>query len=383
MIVYDELRFDELVAPVWEGGRVLEESVMFFGEGDRKSLLYRIDDIISVKSMDLETEYVRGKDYELDDGCIVLLENTSIPYMTRDIYYDSPTITDFLLTRVDGKFVPTYWGEGRTMTKFQVAVTYTHSGVWKGPIPPVRRECFKNFLSKLERGEDATMFFCGDSVTAGANATAKDGLPPFMPTWPELVALTIAKKYKYRLRYVSTDFDRGSRLPKTDKVFGDRGTLTMINTAVGGWRVKNGILDFEVHGELFLRKYGCDLLILGFGGNDGKNTLEEEHRYLSRLAHMFFEHTDAELMFISPMVNNPEAQEKWYGIQPQFQGVMEKLCEELSAEGHPSATVPMADLTGYILTKKKFRDYSANNINHLNDFGIRIYAAAVLRTLMG
>ena len=62
---------------------------------------------------------------------------------------------------------------------------------------------------------------------------------------------------------------------------------------------------------------------------------------------------------------------------------MEKLCEELSAEGHPSATVPMADLTGYILTKKKFRDYSANNINHLNDFGIRIYAAAVLRTLMG
>ena len=36
-----------------------------------------------------------------------------------------------------------------------------------------------------------------------------------------------------------------------------------------------------------------------------------------------------------------------------------------------------------ILERKEFNDYSGNNINHPNDFFIRVYAQTMLQALLG
>ena len=48
--------------------------------------------------------------------------------------------------------------------------------------------------------------------------------------------------------------------------------------------------------------------------------------------------------------------------------------------------VAVADVTSvheHLLTRKAFRDMSANNINHPNDYVHRVYAQVVLQTLFG
>ena len=379
---YDLTRLDEIIAPVWEGDKVVEETVLFLGKDEKKQLLFKADEIVSVKSFDLTREFTEGKDYRLVDGCLELCEDTEIPYLTEEKYYYGENVTDFLVTKVNGEWRNTLWG-GDKIKKYQLAVTYTHSDAWQGFVPADESLRFKKILDKLERGENATVFFYGDSITVGANASSLDKHEPFMPTWSELVTLALAKKYSYTVHFIYTDFGNGSRLSREDISYGDRGVITMINTAVGGWRVTDGIDNFEVHCELFLRKYGCDLLFLGYGMNDKKNTPELEHELVSKLVHMFLELVEPDIMLIATMLPNPDANEKWNLNQKYFEAEFLSIAEELRAEGHSAAVTPMTSMSASVLERKLFRDWTGNNVNHPNDFMIRIYAAVVLKTLLG
>jgi len=72
-------RFDGVRAmtPFYQGNTVYGETVMFIDRKDRKQLLFDPDEILSVRSYDLKTEYVRGKDYDLDkDGRLILTVDT-------------------------------------------------------------------------------------------------------------------------------------------------------------------------------------------------------------------------------------------------------------------------------------------------------------------
>lgn len=379
---FDMTRFDEVMIPFWEGDTVYDETVFFLGKDEKKTLLFDADEIISVKSFDLTREFVQGKDYALEDGKLVLLEGTEIPFTTEEEYYPEDA-TDFLVTNVNGVWKNTVWGEVSKIKAKQVAVTYRHSGKWNRFIAPDESKKFERFISKLERGENVTVFYYGDSITAGANASGRDRHEPFLPTWSELVTMGIAKKYGYTVHFLVTDFGNGSRLSKEDVSFGDRGVITMINTAVGGWRVTDGIEKFEVHCELFLRKYGCDLLVLAYGMNDKKNAPEEEHALVSKLAHMFLEYSDPDIMLVATMLPNPDANERWNLNQKYFEAEFYALAEELRAEGHRAAVAPMTSTSAGVLERKLFRDWTGNNVNHPNDFMIRIYAATLLRTLLG
>ena len=380
---YDISKLGKDISPVWEGNTVCEETVMFLGEGEKKKLLYTPVEILSVRSFDLEREFVRGKDYELEDGCLVRPEGSEMPCMSKEEYYFGPNATESFQTKMDGEWHKTYFASGREMKKHQVAVTYTHKEESFDVSIPDESKYFSNIIGKLERGEDATIFFYGDSITVGANSSGRDEHEPFMPTWAELVSMRLAEKYGYKLRFVYTDFQNGSRLPREEISFGDKGVITVVNTAVGGWKVTDGIDNFEVHCELFLKKYGCDLLILGFGMNDKKNAPEEEHALVSKLAHMFLEFVKPEILLVATMLPNPEANEKWFLNQPFFEAEFIEIAKELRAEGIGSAVAPVTSVSRWVLDRKYFRDITGNNINHPNDFMIRIYAATLLKTLIG
>lgn len=113
--VYEGFDLETWLRPIWKGSVIHNETVMFLGEDDKAPLLYTPDRIISVRSYELDTEYVEGVDFKLEDGKLMLVEGTRIPVCPITTYY--PEEGRFNMLR-DGKIVPALYGEGSTMTQW-------------------------------------------------------------------------------------------------------------------------------------------------------------------------------------------------------------------------------------------------------------------------
>jgi hypothetical protein len=146
---------------MFDGNTIKNETVMFIDYGDAKPLMYHADEIISVTSYDGLITYTEGVDYALEDGKIVLLEGSSIPCITSEVYYNY-TQSDYLKIEHNGKICNVYWGEGTKMTMWQVNVTYTHHDAWDGFYQSCYADVYSNFLEKLYNGENVTVIFYGD-----------------------------------------------------------------------------------------------------------------------------------------------------------------------------------------------------------------------------
>ena len=77
---YTEYTLEGYTAPLWKQSVIGNETVMFVGKDDVAELLYTPTEIISVRSLDMKTEYTEGEDYIIEGKTIKLTENTSIPY---------------------------------------------------------------------------------------------------------------------------------------------------------------------------------------------------------------------------------------------------------------------------------------------------------------
>lgn len=374
---------DTWMAPVWKGTEVYNESVMFVGIGDKAPLLYPAEEIISVRSFDLKTEYVEGKDYVLKDGRLELTEGTSITYIPEDVYYsDNPEFPFQVKVMRDG--VETSIRFSELICKYQVFVTYTHKCGRKVFTPKDESEKFAKLLKKLENGEDVTLVFYGDSITFGASATDMLGLDPHTPIWAKMFTHFLAKKYGYTVKYVAPNLPSTGEVPSEPLVFGTNGTITYINPAVGGWRVVDGIEKFDTYVKPFVEEYGCDFLLLAYGMNDGGNTPETEKELQRQLIDLCFGIApDAEMLLLATMVPNNESVNGWYANQHLYEPVFYELAEEYTALGKHIAVGQMTTMSLSVLETKRFRDYTGNNINHPNDFMARIYAQVVYSTVTG
>lgn len=370
--------------PFWSGQTTYGESGIFIGEDGEFPLLFPPRQVLSVTSSDLTVTYREGLDFEVTDGGrIRRLPRGTMPFISeRDYYADDPQW--LLVTKRNGKDVHTYCGDGYNMYRLQVCVTYTHDTPKDAPMPPDRSDRYERLLSKLQAGEDVTVLLLGDSITAGASSTFLCGRPPYMLPWTLLSVHELARRYGYRVRHVNTGLEKVARIPAEDAIFGDRGTITYINTAVGGWRITNGIGRFEEHVGQWIRRYGCDLFILAFGMNDKTVTAEEEIScFRTILDQVLREQPSAALLTVSTMLPNPDANERWNTLQYTFEPAMIPMAEEYQQKGIPCSVVPMTTMSRWILSHKRFCDITGNNINHPNDFLIRLYAQTLLRTLTG
>lgn len=383
---YDAFYLNTYMKPIWKGKYVYNETVMFVGMDDKASLLYTPDEILSVTSYDLKTTYEKGKDYDFVDGKLVLLEGTSIPVISFEEYYhekEIPGMPAQLVTKHDGKSYYTYWGEGTVMTRWQVAVTYTHSQTWEGFIPETSDQ-FTKLIAKMEAGEDVTMFFYGDSITFGASSSAQANVSPFMPPYTQLFTQYLAQKYGYTIRYINTGLNGASVPPAEDTVFGTNGTITYINPAVGGWTSADGFNNFEQYVTPFINEYGCDFFLLAFGMNDAGNSPNNEKKAIKKIADKVYElKPEVELLLLATMIPNPEATNGWYGNQHRFEAVFEQLANSYVEEGKSCGVAKMTSMSQRILENKRFRDHTGNNINHPNDFLGRLYAQVVYQTVIG
>lgn len=371
---------EENMQNIFDGNLVRNETVMFLEKGEAKDVLFKIDKILSVTSYDGETTYIEGVDYALENGQIVCLEGSSIPCITNDVFYN---YEDSAITVIrDGKNVPMYWGEGTAMTQWQVNVTYTHSDEWNGYRQKSCAETLSPFINKLANGEDVTVMFYGDSITFGANASSIVGTAPYQMSYTVLFTKALADLFGYNIRYINTNLPQTASVP-ADYNTGLSGTITYINSSVGGWSSKDGIKNYDTYVNPFIKEYGCDLFLLGFGMNDGGS---DPQKYFSNekkiLNKVIIQEPEVNLLLMATMVPNPDGI-GWYGNQIDQEKVLIDGAEKYNRKGFPCAVICMDSTSLSVLERKQFRDYTGNNINHPNDFFTRIYAQTMLQCVVG
>ncbi len=372
---------DILMQSVFSGECIRNETVMFIDKGEVRELLFPIGSILSVTSYDGETIYKEECDYEFVDGKIRVTENSAIPCITSEKFYNCPG--SMLSTKRDGQVVETYCGEGCAMTDWQINVNYTHAEKWHGFTPPTHSEIYREFIDKLKKGEDVTVFFYGDSITHGASASFLHSYSPYQGTYPMLFTQTLADIFGYTVHYVSGELNGTPPVPTEDHIGGERGVITFVNTAVGGWTSSDGVNNVTAYVTEKINSYGCDLFLVGYGMNDVGVDPVQTCDNVKQIADAALKYApDAAVVLISTMVPNPDSV-GWYGNQPKQEAELEKLADSYVKDDIPCAVCRMTSVSLAVLDRKKFSDYSGNNINHPNDFFNRIYAQTLLQTVVG
>ena len=374
----------DIMQNMFEGEAVIGESVMFIDHGEKKSLMYYADSITSVTSYDGLVTYIEGVDYALEDGKIVLLEGSSIPCITSDVYYNN-TESDSLTIEHNGEICNVYWGDGRQMTQWQILVSYTHFDSWDGFKQENFADVYEEFISKLCRGEDVTVLFYGDSIARGATSSAYVRHDPYQPNYTKLFVYALADLFNYKVVHTRT------ALPKTFNEYfptyndGEdvRGTIYYVNSSVGGWGCYAAHENVDQYVCEVIEKYGCDLLVVNFGMNDGTVQPKTFQTYIKQMLNIILESApDISVMMVSPMVSNPYDTDSGKN-QILFEDPLESTAERYNRAGTPCALVRVGSVSESMLEHKTFNDYSGNNINHPNDFFMRVYAQTLVQALIG
>ena len=378
---------DPMMKPIFEGNTVSAESVMFIGGEGAKALLFPIEKVISVTSYDGKTVYEEGVDYVVENGALKLTDKSKIPCMASSMFYNYSGSA--ILVEKDGKTVPLYWGEGPLMTDNQVLVTYTHSSDWKGFAETSSSDVFADFIKKLESGKDMTVFFYGDSITYGACSSFNEDHAPYQDAYPVMFTKALADLYGYTVEFVDAGLVASSgmptaKVPMNDHVAGKNGTITYVNTSIGGWTSTDAYNNSVAFVDEMISEYGCDLFIVAFGMNDGGIATEKTAENIRKIVDTaLYASDDPAVLIVSTMMPNPRAVNGWLGLQPLQEDALIALAEEYREDGVACAVARMTSVSKAVLERKAFHDYSGNNINHPNDFFHRIYAQTVFEVVVG
>ena len=357
-----------------------DETVMFMENDGEKTLLFPIDRVVSVVSYDGEKTYREGVDFEVVDGNLRLPEGSSIPRLSLEQYYHHSNTS--LMTMWNGEKMATYWGEG-SLSPYQVKVTYRHEKKWNGFLQESYWETYGNFIEKLQNGEDVTVFFTGDSITLGASASWLMGTKPYQFTYPILFVQALADLFDYTVHYVPANLEKTANVPQSDYVAGNRGVITYVNTGVGGWTSAKGVATADAYITDKAKAHGCDLFIVGYGMNDVGNAPTETKANIKAMADAVLAVAPrAAVAILATMVPNP-AGIGWYGNQDKQETELMALAEDYRLGGVACGVCRMTSVSLSVLGRKEFRDYSGNNINHPNDFFVRLYAQTMLQTVIG
>lgn len=340
---------EKLMTPVWHGDTVYEESVMYIrgkdGAVPAAPLLYTPEKILEVRSPDGTRTYESGRDYALKDGLLYRTEDSAIPCWEYEEFYPSQGAEIPIASRKEsGRFIR--YDRGDVYASKQIRVTYTHADRWRGPIPESQLYRLPGVREKWERQETVKIVYFGDSIMEGCDASGHWHISPHMPVLSDLLTRALSQKYGR--------------------------PIESVNTAVGGKTAAWGAEEVERR----ILPYRPDLVILGFGMNDGVRPrvyAEQIGRIIQKTRKGL---PRAEFLLTGTMLPNPDGI-GWTGYQPEYIWSLRHLASGLEGVG-------VADMTGmsaYLLSRKRFEDMTGNGINHPNDFGVRIYAQTLFRCL--
>ncbi len=338
-----------LSPPIWAASTIYGEAINFIKEEGASAadgrLLFVPLEIVSVHSTDGKTEYQQGQDYTVDASThrLTLTPTSRIPFLERAALYKKKGEKQALSHKVGDETTYLLFGEGY-FPQMQVEVDYKTTEPWTGFAPSFIGEKLPRTLAKLQKGEDLSIAFAGDSVGAGAGGS-RAGNPP-MPKYPVMFRLGL------------------------ERVYGSK--ITLNNLSIGGTTAFNGLAKVAT-----LAEKKADLVVIVYGPNDmaERNAQSYHDRIKGMIDSVRAVSPETEFILVSEGLTNAEW--SWTPIEqfPKYHDALVSL---------ESPGIVVADATavwGEVLKQKRYQDLTANGVNHPNNFGQRLYAQILLAML--
>ena len=342
----------ELMRPFWQGEVIEGESVLFIkdektGEA-RAAVLFPIQEVLSVKNSVGDVAYENGKDFvwKADSREIVIPAGSRIPTKTPQELRRPAKSQKYELTHRDGNG-EIFFGGRLEYAEMQTCITYRHApDLWKAPVPKFDPKMLPRSVAKLVNKQPLSIVTLGDSISAGANASALYDAAPYQPAYPELVRRQLAERFQ--------------------------GPVEMKNLAVGGTDTGWGLTQIDKVVEA-----QPQLVILAFGMNDsaGRSAKSYQETTKAMIAKIREKLPECEFILVASMLGNRDWIRLKHEAFPQYRDALNELVEP---------GIALADLTsiwtGFLELKQDW-DQTGNGVNHPNDFGHRVYAQ-VITTLL-
>ena len=341
-----------LLRPFWQGTVMEGESVLFIKDsqtGEAKaSVLFPVDEVLSVKNSVGDVTYENGRDYIWKAGTreFILPAGSKIVSKTPQELRRPAKTQKYELTHRDGNG-EIFFGSRLEYADMQTCITYKHApNLWKGPVPKYDERALPRSIHHLVNKTPLSIVLVGDSISAGCNASGWADGAPYQPPFPELLRLYLENRY--------------------------RGTVTLTNPSVGGTDSKwvLGQMDKVIEPN-------PDLVIIAFGMNDSAGRPADEYAANTQaiIDKVREKRPDCEFILVASMLGNKDWIRLKQELFPAYRDALAKLC---------GPGIALADLTSIwsgFLEQKKDWDQTGNGVNHPNDFGHRVYAQ-VLTTLL-
>ena len=341
-----------MVRPFWEGETVEGESVLFVRDSDaetaRAAVLFPIDEIIAVRNSAEDTVYENGRDFIWKPGSreIVLPAGSRIVSRKPQELRRPANSQKYKLTHRDGDG-EIFFGARLEYAEMQTCITYRRAaGLWNHPVPKFDAQALPKTTAKLQKKEPVLLVVLGDSISAGANASAESKGAPFQPAYPELFRLALADRFG--------------------------GKVELKNLSVGGTDSRWGNSQIDKVAEAH-----PDLVVLAFGMNDSAGRTGKEYGENMRqlLTGIREKSPEVEFILVATMLGNRDWTTLRQAAFAEFRGEL----AQLSGPG-----VALADLTtvwqGFLELKTDW-DQTGNGVNHPNDFGHRVYTQVLFALL--
>ena len=346
---HTEWNLDE---PFWRSKRMYGESLFFIRERQTdyacSRLLFPPSGKVTLTSASREVPYREGIDYIADtsSGMITLPAGSKISSMDRSDLYGCNNQENTIAHKRGEMDVWLHFGEGHYFHDLQIEASYDHDSIWQHFRPEHQSDTLSGTIAKLRRQAPLRICVCGDSISAGSNASAMTGAAPYMPPYPDLVAEELRRFYN--------------------------APVTLKNFAVGGKTSKHGL---QVAGDIANER--PDLIVIAYGMNDASSgDVEGFIDNISRIVESTHkDNPEAEYILVAPMLGNPEWENTPTEVFLSFRDALKSLCK---------GYVALADMTQMwtdLLKIKSYHDLTGNGVNHPNDFAHRIYAHVLLEML--
>lgn len=333
---------------IWSSPIIFRESSVLLAD-EKKTPVARLafpaHEILSIRAAN-GTHDFSATDFALsEDGRSVAFRSTGpIPVLTESDLFPPVDTPGSYKHRVGHADQGLLYAPGRGFLDRQVEITYRRrESDWNGPGMALAETSLPRTLSLLRSGKPIRIAISGDSISFGWDASRMSDAPPFQFAYPGLIAAQLTEWF-------------GSE-------------VELINRAVSGWSVANGLSDLP---NLLATK--PDLVIVAYGMNDvgRRDPAWFAGQTQAIVDEIKKSSSETEIVLVAPMVGHRE----WIHTPTEMFSLYR---DELIKLVGPR--VALADVTGVwqtLLTGKHDLDLTGNGLNHPNDFGHRVYAQVIL-----
>jgi len=350
----------DFVLPPWSvKDNIVHGESCLFALKDTARLLFPARSVQRVWGPETGVVYRPGKDYFFEPGndFITRPDGSAIPFVSETTLYP-PDENNICYPAAGANAIRGKIGGGNICfsatdgyAKTQVEVDYTAERIDFLPADThAQADRLPRFRTMLDSREELRVTLLGDSISEGKNASGHIGVPPFQPSYAELIRQALAARHP--------------------------GELVFHNRAVSGTGCRHGLTKILEE----WKKDSPDLLILAYGMNDFHAMGAEEflRHNLELTAHAREVNPASEILTVIPMAGNPEWENTKPGRDEEFAQITRKYWQ---SAGPAFAIADVRTVWMEMMRRKGFYALTGNGVNHPNDFGHRVYAATVLSVL--